>query len=232
VDILERRDPAYNNRMLAKSARGATVLVAVTILLLGATLAEHAAEATGTIAGTVLDLQGHPVPGATVFVGTMLRGPFTKTGSSGEFTVSDVPVGIAGLNAFKEDDGYPYNMSSFFIVPGETMPKVDVVAGGVVRNVVVRLGAKAAYLKFDVTDEGGTPISAYLSFSRPDLGRFGDYRTSMPVSKSVMVPPVPFRLVVVAKGYESWHYTGEKDHLIMLRSGETLSLHIRLKKTP
>ncbi|MFZ0287061.1 MAG: carboxypeptidase-like regulatory domain-containing protein [Terriglobales bacterium] len=206
------------------------LFVVLAALVLVAAKTQSQSGPTGSIEGVVLDLQGQPVAGATVFVGTMLRGPFTKTGSERKFVLADVPAGTAGLNAFKEADGYPYNMSSFFIVPGEIMPKVDVIAGGVVKNVTVQLGAKAACLKLDVTGESGTPISAYLSFSRPDLGRFGDYRTSMPASKSVMVPPVPFRLAVESNRYEAWHYIGEKGDLVVLKSSETLSLHVQLKK--
>ena len=48
-----------------------------------------------------------------------------------------------------------------------------------------------------------------------------------------MVPPVPFRLSVEAKGYATWHYGGEgwqgKAGLIVLKSGESLSLTVPLK---
>jgi hypothetical protein len=49
-----------------------------------------------------------------------------------------------------------------------------------------------------------------------------------------MVPPVPFRLTVEAAGYEPWHFGGENwqgnGGLINLKSGQSLTLDIRLKR--
>jgi hypothetical protein len=184
----------------------------------------------GSVEGIVLDGEGKPLAEATIFVGTLLNGPRTKTTSEGKFTLRDVPAGRVGLQAYKESDGYPYNMFSFFRMPGEQLTKFDVAAGETVKNVVIHLGAKAAYLKLEVTDEDGLPVSAGLSFSRPDLGRYGNYERSAKASDVILVPPVPFRLTVEAKGFQPWHYHSEESDLISLKSGETLFLPIRLAK--
>lgn len=197
-------------------------------------LAQTSPPSTGSVQGTVLDGEGKPLAEATVFVGTHTNAPSTKTDAEGNFMLSGVPAGNVGLNAYKESDGYPYNMFSFYLTPGEQLPKFDLAAGQTVKGVIVHLGPKAAYLKFDITDEDGKPVGAGASFSRPDLGQFGDYQTSIPANRVVLVPPVPFRLTIAAKGYEPWHYGGERwrgrEGLIALKSGETLNLAIQLKK--
>ena len=214
-------------------AKSVAAIAVITTLLVTVAHTQVRGEPTGSVEGVVLDQQGHPLAGATVFVGTMLKGPSTRTSDDGKFVLNEVPAGKVGLNAYKEDDGHPYNMSSFYIVPGEIMPKVDVGAGDTVKGVTVQLGAKAAYLKLDVTDNNGMPVDARnLLLSRPDLGKFGDYQTSIPASKSIMVPPLPFRLAIQAEGYDTWHYEDGKGDLITLKSGETLKLHVQLRKSP
>jgi hypothetical protein len=149
--------------------------------------------------------------------------------------LSRLPVGNIGLLAYKENDGYPYSMFSFLMMPGEQVARFDVVAGETTKNVVIRLGVKAAYLKLEVTDEYGQPVEASLSFSRPDLGKYGDYRRSAGANDVILVPPVPFRLTVQAKGFQPWRYGGEhweeNAGLITLSSEQTLALTVRLKKS-
>jgi hypothetical protein len=52
--------------------------------------------------------------------------------------------------------------------------------------------------------------------------------------KSMMVPAVPFRVTVDAEGYDTWHYGGAnwqgKAGLITLKSGQTMSLAVRLHR--
>jgi hypothetical protein len=207
--------------------------VAIAIILILPGIAQVSPPNAGSVEGLVLDGDGKSLADATVFVGTLANGPRTKTDPDGRFRLSGLPVGSVGLQAFKESDGYPYNMFSFFLVPGEQLLKVDVAAGETLRNVVIHLGAKAAYLKLHVTDEAGVPVNAGLSFSRPDLGQYGDYERSATANDVILVPPVPFRLTVEEKGFQPWHYGGERwqnqEGLINLKSGESKILNIKLK---
>jgi hypothetical protein len=202
------------------------------LVVAGLTLAS--AQGTGSVEGLVLDGDGKPLPDATVFVGTIANSPRAQTDADGKFTLEDIPVGTVGLNAFKESDGYPYNMFSFFLMPGEQLPQFDLAARQTVKGVVVRLGAKAAYLKLLVTTDEGVPLNAELSFSRPDLGKYGDYQRSAQANDLILVPPVPFRLTVTEKGYQPWHYGGDEWQaprgLVQLKSGETKVMTVKLKK--
>jgi hypothetical protein len=207
-------------------------LMVVLVLTLAAS-AQVSQPATGSAEGVVLDGDGKPLSGATVFVGNLAKAPRTMTDAEGRFILKGLPVGKIALMAYKESDGYPYNMFSFYSVPGGPPPEFDVAEGETVRNAVIHLGAKAAYLKLEVTDEAGAQVNAGLLFSRPDLGRYGDYRRSAKANDVILVPSVPFRLTVEAKGFQPWR-SGEdpqnKDGLIALKSGETRTLTIRLRK--
>lgn len=192
-------------------------------------------ETGGRVAGVVLDQSGIPLPNATVFIGTVARGPSTQTDGEGRFVLEGVPVGTVGLHAYKVSDGYPYDIFAFFTMPEEKEPFVEVVSGQTVANVVIQLGARAAFLNLYITDEKGSPRDAELFFSRPDLGKTGNYeRGAQSKEESLMVPPVPFRLTVEARGFEPWHYGGNEwqtdKGLIRLKSGQNLNLSVHLRK--
>lgn len=211
----------------------------LTLIALAATIAttvqvgrtEHSDSATGV----VLDSAGKPLAGATVYALPeldMLHQIRTSTDSAGRFTLRDLPPGSVYLDAFKESDGYPYNMFSFFKSPGERTPvKIKIAAGKVTANVVLQMGLRAAYLQFDITNDDGSPVDGEVLFDRLDMP--GPYSRGVNARELLMVPPVPFRLTFRAAGYLPWHYGGKRwraqEGLITLKSGETMRIPIHLK---
>src|SRR5262245_31798054 len=69
------------------------LLAAASIALMLAFAASAAAQATGTVAGTVKDAQGGIIPGATVTLVSETRGTTfdTTSGATGDFVLSNVP---------------------------------------------------------------------------------------------------------------------------------------------
>jgi hypothetical protein len=195
----------------------------------------------GKIEGIVLEENGAPLKDAWVFICTIANPPYAQTGEDGRFVLDHVPASDDhAVCAYKESEGYPYNLFSFYNMPRERMPHVAVRAGQVATGVVVQLGAKAAKLKFNISDENGAAVAASLTFSRPDLDLarpeikdYGAFNSSVPLGGEIMVPPVPFRLTVHADGFAPWHYGGADwlldSGLIKLRSGETMTLNVQLR---
>ena len=191
----------------------------------------------GAARGIVLDQAGKPVPGATVFVAgavTVLR-PSALTDDNGEFLLKNIS-GDLGLLAFKKADGYPFNFAAFFSNPGEQFPSIHAVPGTVTENVVIRLGTKAATLKFAISnDDGQTINNAAATFTRPDMPDIGEYHTRIVSDGKMLVPAVPLRLKVDADGYESWYYGGEEwltdKGLIVPHSGQVSTVRIQLRKS-
>jgi len=190
--------------------------------------------AAGSVQGFVLDAANKPVVEAIVFglpEENMRHQIKDKTGPNGEFTLSNVPGGGIYIDAYKESEGYPYSFFSFFKID-ERPVKVAVVAGQVTKDVIIRLGAKAAYLNVDITDPDGKPPAdpASLVFSRDDIP--GTYKSGAGAKESVMVPPVPFRFAVEVSGYKPWHYGGDEwqgnKGLIALKPGESKNLTVHL----
>lgn len=195
-----------------------------------------ATTGSGSVEGIVLDGNGAPLSHAVTYAlpeQDMTKPISVTADETGKFVMKDVPAGIVYVAAFKESAGYPYNFFSFFIMPGERMPKVEVKSGETTKDVVVRLGAKAAHLNIEITDSEGHPIdrNVQLTFTRLDIP--GDYQTAAKASKSLQVPPVPFRLRAETEGYEAWHYGGDKwmgkEGLISLKSEESFKVSIRLR---
>jgi hypothetical protein len=213
-------------------------LFAVALLV---TVAAHGqvdkASGLGSAIGVVLDNAGRPLAGATVYAlpeEDMTKQIRTTSDAAGRFTLAGLPAGGVYLDAFKESDGYPYGFFSFYLSPGQRTPlKIKVTAGKATPNVVIQLGLRAAYIQLDVRDEDGTPVNGGVSFDRPDTR--GPYTRSANATELLMVPPVPLRLTFEAAGYLPWHYGGPrwqgKEGLITLKSGETLRLSIRLKRS-
>jgi len=192
----------------------------------------------GSVQGVVLDSEGQPLARATVYgyaEENYKETAHTQTDSDGRFTLKGLPVGITYLDAFKESDNYPYNFFAFFRSPGQNTPViVRVKADQPTTDVVIQLGQRAARLELEIADEDEKPLGAELVFTR--LDQPGDYSRggSVDGKVSMLIPPVPFRLMVDMDGYKPWHYGGDKwqgkEGVLSLKSGEVLNLIIRLQK--
>jgi hypothetical protein len=208
--------------------------------------AQDQAVTLGSIQGVILGYDGMPLPGANVWAlpEQDMRYPISTTSdAAGMFILRNIPIGSVYVLGFKESEGYPYEFYAFYKTKNDrSSAKVEAKAGAVTSGVTIQLGPKAAYLKVNATDEKGVPVQVGYQLDRDDMP--GPFSTSVPTDprlvgvgfiKGIMlVPPVPFRLTVVADGYEPWHYGGAnwqgKAGLITLKSGETLSLDVRLRK--
>ncbi len=218
----------------------------------------RSASGTGSVQGVVLDADGRPAGEASVFISMMsaqagtapiggripLEGLTVKADAEGNFIFNSFPVAYnVRLDAYKEKSGYPKAFGSFYSYSRtKTYPRIfDVAAGQKVQGVIVQFTVRAAYLRFDISDQDGRPLNAGGNFllPEPDFSRpirpF-DMSTSIGAKETMPVPSAPFWLEIDAPGYEPWRYGGErweeKEGLITLRPGETLTLAIQLKKLP
>jgi hypothetical protein len=192
---------------------------------------------TGSVEGVVIDLQGKPISDVNVYAlpeADMRRlAASATTDSTGKFILQFLPPGGYFVYAYKESDGYPRAFFRFFTNPGSQLPvEAKVEAGKSTMGVTLKLGAKSAYLKFNLTDENGNHVPAGLVFTRVD--QQGDLQTGTTGDDTMLIPTVPFRLMIQASGYPPWHFGGAnyagKAGLITLKSGQTLTLNVRLRK--
>jgi hypothetical protein len=195
-------------------------------------------SSVGALAGTVLDCTGQPLADATVVVRpekNMVKEFRAQTDAQGGFLVTNIPAGGVYVDAFKESEGYPHVRFAFFRMPNHSPyeEKLTIRAGETTVGAVIRLGVKAAVLRFKITDEKGKPIGAAAEFQRPHLGRGGNLGTSLQPDQMLLVPPVPFRFTVERDGYAPWHYGGDKwdqdAGLVRLQSGQTLEVAVQLR---
>lgn len=213
-------------------------LARMLLIAMGATTLFGRSSDFGSATGVVLDSAGKPLADATVYAYSeedMFRQIRTRSDSAGRFRLESLPRGAEYVDAFKESDGYPYNFFSFFQTPGQRTPvKINVTAGKVTPNVILQMGLRAAYIELDIRDDDGTPVNGTLLFDRPDIP--GPYSRGVAATELLEVPPVPFRLSFEARGYLPWHYEGKRGNtsagLLALKSGETIRLRIRLKRSP
>lgn len=194
----------------------------------------------GSIRGIVLDDEGKPLPDAIVYAMPQqdMRSQIdASTDANGKFEMNNLPAGSFYLSAYKETAGYPYDFFSFYIMPHAKVPiEVEVRSGGISDSVILQLGEKAAYLTIVVTAEDGSALTdgVQLVFSRPDLP--GSYqRGASSRAEHIPVPPVPFRLMVKAAGFQPWHYVADEGQsrsgLISLSSGQSIALSVQLKRS-
>ncbi len=190
----------------------------------------------GVVEGVVVDGDGKPLPDATVTSYTQAKGVARdvmqyQANGNGEFSLR-LLEGEVWLSAHKNSEGYPYAFFAFYLMPGQEFPTIEVKPGETTKGVVVRVGVKAAHLNYEVVDEDGKPVLGRFVFNR--LDQTEPYSTSALVKDDLLVPPAPFRATFEAKGYKPWHYGGDnwrgKEGVISLKSGEVLTLTIRLQR--
>jgi len=218
------------------------VVPAAVVLLLRATACFGQAPAVtaeaklGIVEGIVVDVDGKPLPGATVTSYVHAAGAardVTQQDANGDgrFTMQ-LPQGKVWLSAHKNSAGYPYAFFAFYLMPRQEFPTVEIKSGETTKGVVVRVGVKAAHLNYEVVDEDRKPVLGGFIFSR--LDQTEPYSTSTLAKDDLLVPPAPFRATFEAKGYRPWHYGGSKwrgkEGVISLKSGEILKLTIRVQR--
>ena len=182
---------------------------------------EH--QLTGGIEGIVLDQHAAPVPGIKVFPfpDCCFQGPkwppSSITDVSGKFSLVEIQPGSYRVSAVNETQYYPDTNLTFY--EGEVRyPVVEVQGGQVVRDVVVRLGPKAARLRGKIVDAktGLGLVRASIGFYETKgeqlyLGigphKGGEFDVLVPSTKA-------FRMRVSAPGYETWFYgsDGPEEH--------------------
>ncbi len=189
------------------------------------------------VEGIVVDGDGKPLPSATVTSYTNAGGATRDVmqyhaNANGEFSLR-LPEGTVWLSAHKNSEGYPYSFFAFYLSPGQEFPTVKISPGETTKGVVVRVGAKAAHLNYQVVDEDGRPVLGGFVFVRLDQAD-RPYTTSALAKDDLLVPTAPFRATFEAKGYRPWHYGGDnlqgKEGVISLKSDEVLNLTIHLRR--
>lgn len=200
------------------------------LVLLAAVASQQSKPTIGSIQGIVFDGDGKPLAGATVYglpEQNMDREFDATSDAAGKFVLNDLPVGDVYVSAFKESAWYPRDFFAFFMSASEKPPnKVTVKAGETTKGVIIQLGQRAARLNLEITDQNGKLLEqgVALNFTRPDQPE-RPFSSSATAKESLLVPAVPFRLTVEAKGYKPWRTGG----LLILKPEETRSLSIRLE---
>lgn len=192
----------------------------------------------GSVEGIIIDENGKPLPDANVYAlpaRDMRTQIPTVSNAKGYFVIDDLPPGNVYIQAYKESSGYPYAFFSFYKTNDRQSVKVSVTAGNVTSGIVIQLGPKAAFLKFDLSGSQGRPISsAVATFRRDDMP--GDYKRTIQNGATIMVPPVPFHLSLEQEGYRPWIYRGAtgRDNRaeIRLTPGQSLELKVQFVPTP
>lgn len=214
----------------------AVLLLSVATAYFGQTPQVSVEVKWGMVEGVVVDGHDKPLPGATVTTYMAANGvtrdvmQFQANGN-GEFRLR-LPEGKVWLSTHEKGEGYPYAFFAFYLMPGQEFPTVEVKSGKTTKGVVVRVGVKAAHLNYEVVDEDGRTVLGGFVFNRLDQAD-RPFSTSALAKDDLLVPTVPFRATFQAKGFKPWHFGGDKwqgkEGVISLKSGEVLTLTIRLQ---
>lgn len=201
------------------------------LILLAVTGSGLAQVPPPSIEGSVRDLDGNPVSGATVYTydGTRMSGRFiritTLSNLTGGFAFTNLPPGSYGVHAYKETDGYADTFFVFFTMNKNASRNVQV-HDGHTATVALKLGPKFARLKVLIRDEPGSPVAGRLSFRKLHDPR-ATYSLSVNADSELLVPPVAFSFEVSADGYQSW-----QSRTLIPRSGETIKMTVHLTRSP
>ena len=205
--------------------------------LCGASLVAHSQtknKVLGEIKGSVTDVNGNSVRGATVVAVPQelnfenIAPRSTTTNAAGEFDFhGGFELGTYKLYSKKDADGFPDSADSFYADPKAEPPKIELTEDHPTASTTVILGEKAAVLAGRVADvDTGAPLKAKLVFMDEDGNTHsfmatGKYRTLIPAGKDVTL-----MVMVMSPDYGSQAPVPP----LRLASGQEMDMDIRLAK--
>jgi len=201
--------------------------------------ASQSKERYGTVEGRVVTREGLPVANATVYAFKLGGSPLASTNIEGKFALTNLSAGKHVIIAYKESDGFPNLVWSFYseVYGNDGKLVVSVEENQIVRDATIRLGPKAGRLLIRVIDaKTKLPIrdaSLALNHKRKPETRFQPSATKMDGEFDTLIPPsLPINVVVKAPGYKTWRYVkgGSVDRdAIRLRTGSSKEMTVELK---
>lgn len=220
-----------------------SVVTAFALMLPGSARAEpgsQSGERNGTVEGQVVTREGLPVANAMVYAFQLGGSPLASTNTEGKFTLTNLSAGKHLIIAYKESDGYPNLVWTFYSEAYGNNGKlvVNVEENKTVRGATVRLGPKAARLLIRVLDaktrRAIRDASLELSHKGKPNTRFEPGVTNIDGEFDTLIPPFrPINVVVKAPGYKAWRYANGRSpdrDAIRLLPGASKEMTVELKR--
>jgi hypothetical protein len=192
------------------------------------------AQKFGNASGRVIDLTGRPVVNAAVHAWSSRMGivPVAATNSRGAFIFRHLEIGKYYLSVEKDYAGYADTENRFYAAGFAEKSAIVLEEGKTVQCGDLRMGPKAGKLIGTIRDAANNQVIVSAPTGQVRklvLSRVEDPLNSYSAGISihgnfeVLVPPVPFRVQVVATGYETKDFG-----VFSLKSGERKRLDIVL----
>jgi hypothetical protein len=192
----------------------------------------------GRISGTVVNEDGKPVPGATVYVSEEAsslvdaNSAVARTDAAGRFDFGrTVKHGVYEIYARQDKEGYPDPTSKFYQPLNFSPQKVQLFGDRPAEKVTVQLQEKAAILAGRVFDaDTGRPLRAGVGFTnlRTEAGHFvsadGEFHALIPANTDVYVI-----VQEVDRDHAYWSLFTTK---VTLKPGQKMDIDVPLSKTP
>jgi hypothetical protein len=216
-------------------------LCLVAFFLQSAVSAQPAKKPQFEIKGQVIDVEGRPVAGVTVFAyPDALRGrlPTSYSDGLGKFTIVVHQTGPYLISAAKQGDGYPNTINPFYNPSGESLAQLLVEENRAPQFVTILLGPRAGKISGEVIDaETNRPVEELgvrlcrAASPKYCLRRLAKYPSGQ---FQFLVPSALFTIQISAVGYKDWNGAdGVKQQSQPLRvaSNDTKKIYISLQKT-
>jgi hypothetical protein len=206
-----------------------------------------------TVAGDLRDENGRPFPGATACaipadggVARVRDKICTETDAQGKFIINLTQAGKYQVTGEKMSEGYMPPYLPIYRDPRSPIPEIVVSEDSRNARASFTLGPKSGLIVGKVMDEAAdTPVQDFVVWVWQERDPSARYQEVVKGSHSLgrfklFAPPVPFRLRVVAEGYEDWIMGGgvlisaggprKGPGSLLVRAGSTADFAVYLKR--
>jgi hypothetical protein len=196
-----------------------------------------AAQALGSIQGTVVDSDNHPVAGAQVYPATGPAGTGTgnavTTNGDGGFRLENLVPGTYTLSVSKLSDGYADPTKRFYGVTNRAGASISVSAVTQTSSISLQIGRRCGMLHVLAEDAVTHRPLQQITYTLRQLGAPSEMlQGDKPIPADFLVPPVDVTVEFFAHGYKNWKYSENGHAYLTLRPGEQRTLQVEMQPEP